>query len=259
MLRTYFMFKGQYLKTAMEYTFNFWMMAIAGVLMRTAMMGVAYVLFRNVPDIAGWLEGEVYLLMSFMFISEGLCNLLFDGIWHIPALVHTGKLDVMLARPVSPLYQVLSYEIGLQGVGVVALGLVSMGMALHSLGWMTLLHVLLCLLFIVTATLVRASTYLIGACHVFWLNAGGQANVTFLIYSVGEYAKYPLRIYPAWMQALLLFVIPFGFIGYVPAMIFRGESAALWFVLLLAASLLYALLARFVFYRGIRRYESMGM
>jgi len=259
MFKIYWMIKSQYIKTAMEYHFNFWMMAAAGFLMRTLMLGVAFVLYRNVPSIAGFTEGQVYLIMSFIFITEGMNNILFDGIWYIPRLVFGGELDVMLARPVSPLYQVLSHEIGLQGVGVLLIGFSSLFLALSRLGLMTLPVVLLCILFIVCGTMVRASSYLIGACNVFWLKAGGQMNIPYTMYSVGEYAKYPVSVYPVWMQAVLFGVIPYAFIGYVPCLAMSGEHMLQYVLLTMAVSVGYFLLARMVFYKGIKKYESMGM
>ena len=137
MLKVYWTIKAQYLKTALEYRFNFWMMAVAGFLMRALLLGVAFVLYRNVQSIAGYSEGQVYLIMSFMFLTEGMCNIFFDGIWHILGLVFTGKLDVMLCRPVSPLFQIISHEVGLQGVGVLAIGFLSLFLALAHLGLLT--------------------------------------------------------------------------------------------------------------------------
>lgn len=259
MLRIFWLFKAQYLKTEMEYTFNFWMMAFAGMLMRALMMGVPYVLFRTMPTIAGFVEGEVYLIMAFMFISEGLCNLLFDGIWYIPTMVFRGEMDVLLTRPVSPLFQVLSREIGLQGIGVLTLGVVSLVLALASLGALSAGSLLLCLPLIACGTALRMSTYLLGASSAFYIHSNGQLNVPYTLYSVGEYARYPVSVYPLWMRAILLVLIPFGFIGYVPALILRGEHAAPYAALLAATAVLYFLLARAVFYNGIGRYESMGM
>lgn len=259
MLKIFWMFKAQYLKTEMEYTFNFWMMIAAGVLMRTLMMGVAYVLFRTTPTIAGFAEGEVYLIMAFMFISEGLCNLLFDGIWYIPAMVFRGEMDVLLTRPVSPLFQVLSREIGLQGLGVLSLGVVSLTLALGSLGSLSAGSLLLCLPLIACGTALRMSTYLIGASNVFFIENNGQLNVPYTLYTVGEFAKYPVSIYPGWMQGVLLVLIPFGFIGYVPALILRGEHPVPYVLALTAMAVGYFMLARAVFYKGIARYESMGM
>ncbi len=259
MLRVYWMIKSQYLKTAMEYRFNFWMMAAAGFLMRALMMGVAFVLYRNVPEIAGFTEGQVYLIMSFMFITEGMSNIFFDGIWYIPRLVFGGELDVMLSRPVSPLYQILSHEVGLHGMGVLAIGFLSLFFALAVLNALTITAAFLCLIFIACGTAVRTSSYLIGACNVFWLKAGGQVNIPYTMYSVGEYAKYPVKVYPLFMQIVLFGLIPYAFIGYVPCLVLTGERTLLYVLMTMAVSTAYLLLARAVFYKGIRKYESMGM
>lgn len=118
MIRIFLSLKSQYIKTEMEYTANFWMMLLAGVLTRVVSMAAPFVIYSNLPDIAGWKKDEVYLILSFLFIAEGLCSVLFEGIWHIPEMVFSGRFDCVLSRPVSPLYQVLSYGIGLQGISV---------------------------------------------------------------------------------------------------------------------------------------------
>jgi ABC-2 type transport system permease protein len=247
MLKMYWTIKAQYLKTAMEYRFNFWMMAASGFLMRGLLLGVAFVLYRNVPQIAGFTEGQVYLIMSFMFITEGMSNIFFDGIWYITRLVFNGELDVMLCRPVSPFFQVISHEVGLQGVGVLAIGFLSLFMALASLHLLTIPALLLCLLFIVCGTAVRISSYLIGESFIFWLKSGGQMNIPYTLYSIGEYAKYPVSVYPVWMQAVLFGVIPYAFIGYVPCLALGGEHMLLYGLLTVAASGSYFLLARAMF------------
>jgi len=259
MLRVYFMLKGQYLKTAMEYKLNFWMMFVAGIVVRTLMMGVAFVLFQFMPTIAGFTEGEVYLIMALMFISEGICNIFFDGIWHLPALVHNGQFDMMLTRPVSPLYQLVSYEIGLQGVGVLVMGIVSLTLSAHYAGFLNFLNILLLIGFIITGALLRMSTYLVGVCTAFYSEHGGTQTMAYTMYSIGEYAKYPLIIYPGWMRGLLFSIIPFGFIGYVPVLILRNQNALLLAVALVCVTAVYLVSARWFFYRGIRNYESVGM
>lgn len=259
MIKIFLKMKEQYIKTEMSYPVNFWMMLISGVVMRGLMMAVPFVIYRNIPAMGGWLEAEVYLMMAFMFISEALCNLLFEGIWQMPGMVFRGEFDAVLARPVSPLFQILSYGMGLQGIGVLALGSFSLFAALHSLGRLNVQNLLLCLFFVVCGTVIRMSVYLLSSSIVFWFESGGSTNIPFTVYSVGEYAKYPTNIYPVWMQIVLLFVIPFGFIGYVPALILRDTHAFGWSAALLGISIAAFLLARLVFYRGIRRYESMGM
>ena len=256
MLKIYLMFKSQYLKTAFEYTFNFWMMFVSGVLMRTFLLAVPYVLFRNMPTIAGWQEAEVYFIMALVFVSEGCSNLFYDGIWQLPSQVFHGEFDVMLARPISPLYQVVARGFGLQGVGGILVGFVSLGLSMHSLGWLTPVGIMLCLVLIICGALLRMSSILIAACFVFW--AGPNSDMMFTANTVGEYAMYPVDIYPAWLRVILLTILPYGFIGFVPALILRSSNMLL-FLGTLAFSVLFFLLARGIFYLSIRRYESMGM
>ena len=258
-IKIYLQLKSQYLKTQMEYPANFRMMVFSGVLMRTLMMGVAFVLYRNIPDIAGWREGEIYLILGFMFASEGITSIMTDGIWHLPALVFRGEFDVMLSRPISPLYQILSYEIGLQGIGVLFMGFLSCGLGLLSLGWLTPLSVFLCILFMLTGAILRSAYNLIGASSIFWHGAGGQVNAPFLVYSIGEYARYPVSIYPGFMQFILLVIIPAGFAGFVPVLILRGEKPVIYTLALAAITVIYSLAARAIFYTGARKYQSMGM
>jgi len=79
------------------------------------------------------------------------------------------------------------------------------------------------------------------------------------MYSIGEYAKYPLIIYPGWIRGILFSIIPFGFIGYVPVLILRNQNALLLAAALVCVTAVYLAFARWFFYRGIRNYESVGM
>ena len=258
MLRIYLKFKAQYLKTEMEYTLNFWILLIAGIIMRGSMLAVAFVLFRNVPDIAGWSEAEVYFIISLFFLSQGVCELLFDGVWTLPSLVFNGEFDIMLSRPVSPLWQLLSHGIGMHGLGVLPVGLISYLLSLHSLGRLQPSALLLLLPFVACGAAIRVAAVLIAGCNVFWVRAEG-VNIPFIIHSVGEYAKYPVSIYPGFMRFVLLTVVPYGFIGFVPALILRGEHALPLCLLLFGFTALYFFIARAIFYHGIKKYESMGM
>lgn len=262
MLKIFLEMKAQYIKTEMEYTANFWMMLLSGVLTRVVSMAAPFVIYSNIPDIAGWRKDEIYLILSFLFIAEGLCSVLFEGIWQMPGMVFDGKFDCILTRPVSPLFQVLSYGMGLQGISVFLVGLISLPVFLLRLGLCDLRGVGLSLFFILSGTLLCMSIYLMGNCVVFWFDAGGRTTLPYTMSQIGQYARYPLEIYPGIMRFMLLFLVPYGFICVVPVEILRGGTdSAAWMGCLAVAgiSIGFFLLARSVFYRGIRKYESVGM
>ncbi len=259
MIKIFLNMKAQYIKTEMEYSANFWMMLFSGVLTRLVSMAAPFVIYSNLPDIAGWKRDEIYLILSFLFIAEGLCSVLFEGIWQMPAMVFDGKFDCILSRPVSPLFQVLSYGMGLQGISVFLVGAVSLPVYLRRLGRFHLRGVILSLFFVLCGTLLCMSIYLIGNCVVFWFDAGGRTTIPYTLSQVGQYARYPLEIYPGIMRFLLLFLVPYGLICIVPVEILRGSSPMSFSYGIAVGSLGFFLLARAVFYRGIRHYESVGM
>ena len=259
MLKIFLGMKAQYIKTEMEYAANFWLMLLSGVLTRLVSMAAPFVIYSNLPHIAGWKRDEIYLILSFLFIAEGLCSVLFEGIWQMPTMVFNGKFDCILARPVSPLFQVLSYGMGLQGISVFLVGAVSLPVFLSRLGLCHLWGVSMSLLFVLCGTLLCMSVYLLGNSVVFWFDAGGRTTLPYTLSELGQYAKYPLEIYPGIMRFVLLFLVPYGFICVVPVEILRGSTAWPWCLGVAGVSAGFFLLARAVFYRGIRHYESAGM
>jgi ABC-type uncharacterized transport system permease subunit len=62
-----------------------------------------------------------------------------------------------------------------------------------------------------------------------------------------------------WVRMILHFIIPFTSIGYIPVLLLRGENQLLNLLLIICISAAFFALARWVFYRSIRKYESMGM
>lgn len=259
MMHMYLAIKSQYLKTQMGYRLNFFLMIFVGVLVRTMIMGAVYVIFQNMPVIAGFSQNEVYFMLSFFFISEGMGNILFEGVWHVPSFVFRGELDTLLVRPISVLFQVLSYDIGLQGIGSLALGVTTLAISASTLQWFRAWMLVPCVLFVICGLLVRLATYLFYVSHVFFWKSSAQTNLLYLANTVGGYARYPVSIYPKWLQAVLLTIFPYGFITYVPTQILRGNNALMWSFSLIVGTVLFLYIARTVFYSGLKRYESMGM
>lgn len=259
MLKTFMKMKEQYIKTEMEYTVNFWMMLISGIVTRVLYIAIPFIIYQNIPDIAGWKVEEINLIMSYLFIAEGLCSILFEGIWQIPEMVFHGKFDSILSRPISPLFQVLSYGMGLQGIGVFIFGIICMFFYLNTLGLLEIGGILLSLFFIICGCIILMSVYLLSNSLVFWFDAGGKTSIPYMISSIGQYARYPISIYPVLMQIILLFIIPYGFIGVVPVQAFREGNIIFYCLGILGMSIIFLFLSRFVFYKGIKNYESMGM
>ena len=93
MIRIFLSMKAQYIKTEMEYAANFWMMLLSGVLSRVVSMAAPFVIYSNIPDIAGWQKDEIYLILSCVFIWGGGCSGRLGGVWQIAGRVVSGGFD----------------------------------------------------------------------------------------------------------------------------------------------------------------------
>lgn len=258
-LKIFLKMKEQYIKTEMEYPANFWMLLFSGVLTRILGMAAPFVIYSNISDIAGWKRDEIYLILSFLFIAEGLCSVLFQGIWEMPGMVFQGYFDCILSRPISPLFQVLSYGMGLQGISVFLTGAVCLPVFLKRIGRLDAAGVFMSLFLVLCGTLLCMSVYLLGNSVVFWFDAGGSTTIPYTMSSIGQYARYPIEIYPRGVRFLLMFIVPYAFICVIPVEILRGTCTWIWCLAPAAVSICFFLLARAVFYKGIGHYESMGM
>ncbi|GHU18546.1 hypothetical protein FACS1894163_10670 [Spirochaetia bacterium] len=110
---------------------------------------------------------------------------------------------------------------------------------------------------VLCGVILRVTTIILFASTLFYFK-GANLNIPFMAHTLGEFGRYPVNIYPLWMRIILLYIIPTGFIGYVPALIMRDGLFPLMISIPLMTAC-YFLVTRFVFYRGIKHYESMGM
>jgi ABC-2 type transport system permease protein len=112
--------------------------------------------------------------------------------------------------------------------------------------------------FAVSGAAIRAAISFAANCATFWLRGYGNA-FPLMVFQLADFAKYPSSIFGKGIQFFVTFVVPYAFISYLPAVYLFGKEDwgwTAWFAPLVAAWCV--LFARWVFYRGLRRYEGAG-
>ena len=250
---------GQNLRAVLEYQSDF--LLSVGSAMLTQVLGLVFlsVIFARIPAINGWGFWQVVLIYASIFLTEGFASLFFEGTWRISWFVNHGELDRILLRPMSPAVQVLSSAIGMNGIGNLLVGAVMVGESLAHvhLVWSTG-KILFTIILLLSGIVIRTSINFASNCSAFWVKNAGNA-VPFMVHSISEFAKYPLTIYVPALQALVGIVVPYAFIGYVPAAYIFSSSGMSWVAALCPVVALYCVgMAAFIFRVGLRQYESTG-
>ena len=92
----------------------------------------------------------------------------------------------------------------------------------------------------------------------FWF--GNIDNLHWLVAQFRSVVRYPLNIYPVFIQAICTFLLPYAFINYFPSLLLfekigMTEGIVLFCCGILVSALMVALPV-WMFSRGLRRYES---
>lgn len=255
----YFRLMTQHVKAILEYQADFWIAMCAAMLTQGLGIVFIWVIFGQIPHVAGWGFWEIAFLYSLVFMSEGISSFLFNGIWLINGLVNRGEMDRILVRPLPPVMQVGASAFGMNGIGNLLFGSIFLILSIRNIemSW-TFWQLLLVILFVISGVTIRIAVNLVSNSVSFW-SQGPRNSLPMMIHTVSDFAKYPLTIFPMGVQLLVSIVVPYAFISYFPASYLFGKGE--WPLLGLLSpvvALLCIFLAIAIFNKGLKKYESAG-
>jgi ABC-2 type transport system permease protein len=219
-----------------------------------------YILVSSVPSIDGYDIYQIGMLFGITNMAIGIDHLLTDRLWTVAYWeVKTGKLDHMFLRPLPVLFQVISSEVQLEALGeiIVAVALIVLcGSNLSITGGAG--AILSVILGILCAALIISAFKILVASLAFKFKRSGP--LLQFIYNFSGYTKYPMKIYPKIIQAILTFIIPLGLCLFFP---FENLFAPTHNpVILIGAMLLFTAVFTAIcvgiWNRMIKTYESTG-
>ena len=249
---------GVFLRRLMQYRVDF-VLGSAGfavsVLTRTLFI---YLVFRHVAQIDGWSFPEVLFLFGFSLIPRGLDHMFTDQLWELGRkLVQRGEFFKYLIRPIDPLFHLVSERFFYpDGLGEMLAGI---GILVYAAGHLQLglgpAEIAMGAVLVLCGALIYTAIKLVFGALAFWTVSSLPAMNA--AYQVSSFVKYPLEIFHPALQNLLLWVLPFGFTAYVPAVyLLRGDTTLVYWTPLVA--LVSFALAYQVWRIGINRYEMTG-
>ncbi len=255
----FFRFLAQNTKIKLEYKADSIILFFSGAALQALGFLFLSVLFTRIPSIQGWSKWEIVFMLSLIFFSEGLVSFAFEGAWQMAFLMNMGDMDRILLRPVSPILQILTFTMGIHGIGNMVMGVVLFVLALSNtvIDW-TLAKILFVPVFIVSACAIRTAISFAANCSSFWIKAMSNA-IPLMVFQLADFAKYPSSMFGRAIEGIMIFVLPYAFISYIPAVYLFGKESwgpLAWLSPLVALWL--AFLARRFFYFGLSRYESTG-
>jgi ABC-2 type transport system permease protein len=271
----------KYLKMALKSKLMYRADALIGLLglvfSNAATFLTLYLATLPVQSLGNWKFLNIMFLYGFLLVPMGLDHALTDRLWNYAGgLINEGELDRILMKPLNSLFQMCAELFQEGGLGEMLLGVIFMSVSgpfLHlDMSFNVVFPLIIGALF---SPLIYFSIKLFMMSIAFY--NGRSLALMSGVYNMKEFGKYPVSIYHNGTIAgniiynLLLFVLPFGLVGYLPlsAQMFRGERIPLlWFsipsnsylimVLIIGVALLQTAIAYLFFVKSLKHYSSAG-
>lgn len=242
----------------MQYRVDFLLDAVMSLFWTASALVPLVVLFSRREAVAGWTWPEALIVVAFFTLLKGLL----DGGIH-PALqsvvehIRKGTLDFVLLKPADAQFLVSTARFEVWKGADVLGGLALLGWALAALRLVPSAGAIL----LVLALLAGAVTIL----YSLWILVVSLAfvvvkvdNLAYLFESIYDAARWPASIYRGALSFVFTFVIPLAVMTTYPAMAILGRLGPAQAAGALVGAAAFALVARQVWLRSIRRYTSAG-
>jgi ABC-2 type transport system permease protein len=208
------------------------------------------VLFSRVPSVSGYELGDVAVLYGIVAVAHGLAWFFAGGIHFLSRVIHDGELDALIAQPKPTLLYAVGLRSQPSGLGDIVSGLIMIALS----GRVGLFGIPLVIASGVAGAVVLVATAVLLHSAAFWLGRTESASRQ-LYESTLMFSLYPDTLFTGPLRWILFTLIPAGFVGYLPAELIRAPSVSIAVGITLGVTA-YAVVAAWVFQRGLRAYSS---
>ncbi|HNO86545.1 MAG TPA: ABC-2 family transporter protein, partial [Anaerolineales bacterium] len=115
-LRLYFIIEAQYIKARMQYRADFIISSIGMFFSSLVTLGVFWVIFDTVPDLAGWSLMEMAFIYAFYMIAISPMQVIFDHFWQLRFNLQQGNFLKYYFRPLNMMFYYTSEMFDLKGL-----------------------------------------------------------------------------------------------------------------------------------------------
>ena len=248
----------------MQYRLSFALRLVASSAQQILEFVAVWALVNRFGTIGGWGFGPLLFLLGVSGVAFRVGDAFVGGsIERCAEMIRTGRLDVLLVRPLGLLWQVMGDAFAVRRLMQLAtmVPFAVVGVARAGIDW-TPLRVLILVVVVVNATMVFTSIFVMVNCLSFWAPTSQEISNAFT-YGGAQLAKYPIHLFDGWIRVISISLLPVGVTVYLPSFLLFDAPNPLgvtWWQssLALTAGIPLAGAASAVWRFAVNRYQSTG-
>lgn len=254
---------GAKVRGQLQYRTSFVLQVLGNLLVHGAELIALLALFDTFDQLGDWRTGEVAFLYAVTYVSFAIAQIAATGFHGFSRMIVRGEFDRVLTRPINPFLQIMASDMNLRHLGGLLQGFVAFAFALNlvDIDW-TAGKVLYLPVFILSAGALYLMLFTLEATLCFWTTESNEA-VNAVTYGGRTLAVYPLSIYDVWLRQFFLFIVPLGFVIFLPATYVLEKPLPFGFpawtqFIAPVVTLVFAYAAARLWRLGISKYRSTG-
>lgn len=215
-------------------------------------------LFDKFSNIQGFTLYEVLLTFGIIQTGFAFCETFFRGVDRFDELIVDGTFDRLILRPQNILLQVFCQEISFIKLSRLIQALIILFIAIFNIDVVWSIDKIITLFFMVISSIILfLSIFILAAAYCFITVKGLEVRNVFT--DGGKHmAQYPIGIFQKGFVFVFTFIIPYGFVNYYPLLYLLGDTTNKLLIISPLITIIYLIPCILIFYRGMKRYSSVG-
>lgn len=240
----------------LQYRINFFIQLLQSFISAFVGLFVIYVVFSYTDSLGGWNVNELIVVMGVQMMMGGIItSIIQPNMLKMVADIQQGTLDFILTKPADSQLLVSVREFQIWQLTDVLTGAIIFSWAIFQLkDTLGYNEILVFLGLLICGGIMIYCFWLMLTTVAFWIVRAEQFAELFNgIYAAG---RWPVTIYPGWLQISLTYIIPIAFAVTVPAEVITNKLTPDTVILTVILTVAFFILSRQFFKYGLRNYSS---
>ena len=226
----------------LQYRANFFVQVFTSALELLVALGALGMIYNHTDTLKGWTASELLAVLGVYFIvGSAIRTVIQPSMQRLMEDIRTGVLDYAIIKPVETQFLISIRQIEIWKLVDLGIGVALLVISLRQMHvQVTPLNALAFVLLLVCGVLIVYSFWLMLATVTFWFIK--IDNILVIFQTMYEAGRWPVRIYPPWLEIILTFLVPVAFAITVPVEAITGRMTVptLFFAVGLMAAMLWA-------------------
>lgn len=214
------------------------------------------IIFSNTETLGGWGFGELIALLGvFRLVHTMMVVLVWPNTEKFNQSIRDGSMDYTILQPVNSMFLVTFSRISVWRLWdlIIAVILIVVGIT-RSGDVATPLSIFYFILLTISGAVVIYSLWIVLIAFTFYFTKFDN-NVT-LLQALLDAGRYPVTVYPMWLQVIVTFIIPIAVATTIPLQALRQELGSSQVLMFLGIGIASFLVASQIWKAGLKRYSS---